>query len=159
ISGQNISIIHEDGSNITSPIEDIIQQSTESIVEYNNLYENFINNEEWDTMLQNFELPEIPNIQENVEITEVLLEENTHEIEDRVQMNSPYQGTDEIQIFDTIITKIQVFGKKKNKRISRIEALFYLEQLRERNRNNKRIARYICTQLTHLFGETKAYRL
>ncbi|CAG8851561.1 27768_t:CDS:2, partial [Racocetra persica] len=60
ISGQNISIIHEDGSKITSLIEDIIQQSTESI----------------DTMLQNFESLEIPNIQENVEITEVPLEEN-----------------------------------------------------------------------------------
>ncbi|CAG8692853.1 4907_t:CDS:1 [Racocetra persica] len=116
ISGQNIFIIHEDGSKITSPIEDIIQQSMESIVEYNNLYEEFINSEEWDTMLQNFEPPEIPNIQENVEITEVPLEENSnhqssnkknnkflieqikrdlaHEIENRVQMNSPYQDTD-----------------------------------------------------------------
>ncbi|CAG8748317.1 4571_t:CDS:1, partial [Ambispora leptoticha] len=181
ISNQNISIIDENGLKTTSSINEIIQYSTENPVKNNNLNEEFINNEAWDEILQTLEPIDIPNIPENIEVIEntsvgninhqspkrkdnnfiidQIKQDLEHEIEDRVQLNSPYQGSDDIQIYNKIIMKVQTFGKKKNKHIQRLEALYYLEQLKESNRNNKQITRYIRNQLTHSLGETKSCRL
>ncbi|CAG8776130.1 7991_t:CDS:1, partial [Ambispora leptoticha] len=75
ISNRNISIIDKNGVKITSLIDDIVQQ-IETPIEINKLYKEFINSEEWNTILQTIEPIEPLSIPESIEIIKNPSEEN-----------------------------------------------------------------------------------
>ncbi|CAG8829252.1 31005_t:CDS:2, partial [Racocetra persica] len=111
ISDQNISIIDKNRVKITSSIDsitqqtnDIIPQPIEPITEELNIQEN--PNENLITDQQNV------NQQKNKYHIKQIKNDLEHETEDRVQLNSPYQGSNYIQILNQIMIKIHAFGKK-----------------------------------------------
>jgi len=147
--------------------------------EWNNVYQQAeVNNEEFPSfdlneLNENFleEFTIVPFTEDNINITteqnnevdnnnESLIEQIKrdleHEIEDRVLPNSPYNGSNYVQILQQIIRKIRILGKRKVNRVKRLEAIYYLGKLKDENEGNRKIIQNIRKQLTEHFGKHKS---
>ncbi|CAG8826524.1 15428_t:CDS:2, partial [Cetraspora pellucida] len=140
ITPQNISIINAEGLNENFLEEFTIVPFTEDNINITTEQNNEVDNN-------------------NESLIEQIKRDLEHEIEDRVLPNSPYNGSNYVQILRQIIRKIRILGKRKVNRVKRLEAIYYLGKLKDENEGNRKIIQNIRKQLTEHFGKHKSARI